>query len=211
MRINYQTPQPFPSRSWKLRLSPLTYLRPLLGERAVHQGIAAEISPLPLWPIETILQNCPKIVVILDQVTDPQNVGTIFRNAAAFGVGAIIMQDRHAPSLTGVVSKAAAGAIEHIPLTRVVNISRTLTALNEVGYMSIGLAGTGEALMNKLDVFHQDRPVALVLGAEGRGLRPLVAKHCEILARIDISPTMESLNVAAASAIALHSLYTQLS
>ena len=172
---------------------------------AVHQGLAAEVFDLPRMRLK---ETCaPETgagpVVVLDQITDPQNIGAIFRSAAAFGACAIIVQDRRTPPLSGALAKAAAGAIETVPCVHVVNIARAIEALQGVGYFCAGLAG--DADMNVGDAPKQ-MPVALVLGAEGAGLRQLVAATCDALVRIPIAPAMESLNVSTAAAVALYEL-----
>jgi 23S rRNA (guanosine2251-2'-O)-methyltransferase len=138
---------------------------------------------------------------MLDQVTDPQNVGAIFRSAAAMDARGLILQDRHAPALAGALAKAAAGAIEALPHARVTNLSRALEALSDAGWRAIGLAADAETdLSDALD----GAPTVLVLGSEGEGLRRLVAEHCELLARIAMPGAFESLNVSAAAAVALY-------
>jgi 23S rRNA (guanosine2251-2'-O)-methyltransferase len=175
----------------------------LLPPGAVHQGLA--VRPGPLDPFDLHEACAPpdgRPVVVLDQVTDPQNVGAIFRSAAAFGARAIVMQDRRAPALTGALAKAAAGAIEIVPHVSVVNIARAVEELNEIGYLTLALEGEAEATL--ADEIAGPAPVALVLGAEGRGLRDLVSKSCAARARIPMAPLMESLNVSVAAAIALY-------
>jgi 23S rRNA (guanosine2251-2'-O)-methyltransferase len=141
-------------------------------------------------------------VLVLDSVTDPQNVGAIFRSAAAFGARALIMQDRRSPPLTGALAKAATGAIELVPHVRVVNISRTVEELRAWGYLTVALEG--ESSVELETALAPNRPVAFVLGAEGKGLRSGVAEVCEARVRIPIAPGMESLNVSVAAAIALY-------
>jgi 23S rRNA (guanosine2251-2'-O)-methyltransferase len=136
----------------------------------------------------------------LDQITDPQNVGAIFRSAAALGARGVILQDRHAPALTGALAKAAAGAIDKIPHARETNLSRALERLDRDGWRAIGLDGGAEAALGEV---LDGRPTVLVLGSEGAGLRRLVAEHCDVLARIPMVGTLESLNVSAAAAIAI--------
>jgi 23S rRNA (guanosine2251-2'-O)-methyltransferase len=140
------------------------------------------------------------VLVMLDQVTDPQNVGAIFRSAAAFGARGVILQERHAPSLAGALAKAAAGAIERAPHAREVNLARALERLADLGWRAIGLDARGA---DRLDHCLDGRPTVLVMGSEGEGLRRLVGEHCDVLARIPMAGDFESLNVAAAAAVAL--------
>jgi 23S rRNA (guanosine2251-2'-O)-methyltransferase len=140
--------------------------------------------------------------VVLDQVTDPQNVGAVFRSAAAFGARAVILQDRHAPQFSGALAKAAAGALEQAPAVRVINLARALDQLADAGWRTVGLAG--EAQTGLAEALAPGGPIVLVLGSEGEGLRRLVGEHCEVLARIPMPGGFESLNVAAAAAIALY-------
>lgn len=175
----------------------------MLPPGAVHQGLA--VRAFPLEPLSLEAACTPpdgRSVLILDGVTDPQNVGAAFRSAAAFGARALVLQDRKSPPLTGVLAKAAAGAIELIPHVRVVNLSRTVDTLRSHGYNTVALEG--EATLSLAEAVNDKRPVALVLGAEGKGLRPGVAEACEKRARIPIAPIMESLNVSAAAAISLY-------
>ncbi|MEQ1707009.1 MAG: RNA methyltransferase [Terricaulis sp.] len=175
----------------------------MLPPGAVHQGMA--VRALPLEPLSLEAACAPpdgRSVLILDGVTDPQNVGAAFRSAAAFGARAVVLQDRKSPPLTGVLAKAATGAIELVPHARVVNLGRAIETLRALGYLTVALEG--EAELSLADALADNRPLALVLGAEGKGLRPAVAEACEKRARIAISPRMESLNVSAAAAIALY-------
>ena len=175
----------------------------MLPPGAVHQGMA--VRALPLEPLSLEAACAPpdgRSVLILDGVTDPQNVGAAFRSAAAFGARAVVLQDRKSPPLTGVLAKAATGAIELVPHARVVNLGRAIETLRALGYLTVALEG--EAELSLADALVDKRPIALVLGAEGKGLRPAVAEACEKRARISISPRMESLNVSAAAAIALY-------
>lgn len=169
---------------------------------AVHQGFAVRCRPLEGIDIEDAVARPERPLVILDQVTDPQNVGAIFRSAAAFGVGGVVMQSRNAPALGGALAKAAAGAIEHVGEIRAVNLSRAIDALVEAGWKVIGLAGEAEQTLD--EAFSGTEPLAVVMGAEGAGLRRAVAKACSGLARIPIGAEMESLNVGAAAAIAFY-------
>ena len=168
---------------------------------AVHQGVLLKTEPLEPLSLEEIGEPVSGVILMLDQVTDPQNVGTLFRSAAAFGLKGVVLQDRHAPHMTGALAKAAAGAVDVVPHCRVVNLSRALETLADMGWRAVGLDSGGEA---RLDEVFDARPVVLVVGSEGEGLRRLVAEHCDILARIDMPGGFESLNVSAAGAIALY-------
>ena len=138
---------------------------------------------------------------MLDQITDPQNIGAIFRSAAAFGAQGMIVQDRHAPALTGVLAKTAVGAVDKIPYARVVNLSRALEELADLGWRAVGLDGSSE---ETLDTALDGRPTVLVMGSEGDGIRRLVAEHCDVLAKIPMPGGFESLNVSNAAAVALY-------
>ncbi len=175
----------------------------LLPPSAVHQGVALLADPPEPMTIEELAAAGGGVLVMLDQVTDPQNVGAIFRSAAAFGARGVILQDRHAPVLAGALAKAAAGAIDHTPHARVVNLSRALEVLTDAGWRAVGLdGGAPDFLAQVLDA----RPTVLVLGSEGEGLRRLVGEHCDALARIPMPGGMESLNVSAAAAVALYAV-----
>lgn len=172
-----------------------------LPQGAAHQGLALKIDepePLSIAELGTPAQG---VIVMLDQITDPQNVGAIFRSAAAFGVRGAILQDRHAPTLSGVLAKTAVGAIDKVPYSRVVNLSRALEELADMGWRAIGLAGEAE---ETLDVVLDGTPTILVLGSEGEGVRRLVAEHCDAMGKIAMPGGFESLNVSAAAAIALY-------
>ena len=173
-----------------------------LPSGAVHQGVALIATELPGEDLGDIAARGEGPVVILDQVTDPQNVGAIMRSAAAFGVKAVIMQTRKSPPLMGALAKAAAGAVETIPDIRVVNIARAIDTLRGANWHVVGLAGETETELKS--AFDTSAPLAIVLGAEGPGLRPAVAKACDELARIPIHSQMESLNVSNAAAIAFY-------
>jgi 23S rRNA (guanosine2251-2'-O)-methyltransferase len=168
---------------------------------AAHQGIALRAAPIEPLSLEDLADPARGVLVMLDQVTDPQNVGAVFRSAAAFGARGVILQDRHAPAFSGALAKAAAGALDVVPHARVVNLARALDELDGLGWRAVGLAGdAAEPLDRVLD----GRPTVLVLGSEGEGLRRLVGEHCDVLARIPMPGGFESLNVAAAAAIALY-------
>ncbi|MEM6413330.1 MAG: 23S rRNA (guanosine(2251)-2'-O)-methyltransferase RlmB [Pseudomonadota bacterium] len=173
-----------------------------------HQGLVAQVEELPARPVSQLCHNpeTNDIVLVLDQITDPQNIGAIFRSAAAFGARCIITQDRRTPPFSGALAKAAAGAIEHIPCARVVNIARALDELKQLGYYCAGLMGEGREDIGKIP---SDCPVVIVLGAEGTGLRALVKEKCDALYRIPISEKVESLNVSTAAAIVSFSLRAQ--
>ena len=172
-----------------------------LPQGAVHQGVALRIPVLESLGLDEFEPKRGAVLLMLDQLTDPQNVGAILRSAAAFGAAGVILQDRHAPKLTGVLAKAAAGAVDKVPTARVINLSRALETLSEAGWRTVGLAGGGETA---LDEALDGAPTVLVLGSEGEGLRRLVAEHCDLLAKIPMPGGFESLNVSAAAAIALY-------
>ena len=176
----------------------------LVARDAPHQGLVLDCAPLEELALDDLPESdAAHPLVVLDQVTDPHNLGAILRSAAAFGAAAIVTQDRHAPPESGALAKAASGALEIVPWVRVVNLSRALEWLAEAGYWRIGLDGGAGALFGEVI---QPGPAALVLGAEGEGLRPNVASHCDVLARLPISATIESLNVSNAAAVALYAL-----
>ncbi|WP_370873704.1 23S rRNA (guanosine(2251)-2'-O)-methyltransferase RlmB [Caulobacter ginsengisoli] len=172
-----------------------------LPQGAVHQGLAMKPEPLEGSDIDAIGSPAKGVLVMLDQITDPQNVGAIFRSAAAFGAKGIILQDRNAPPLTGALAKAAAGAVDQIDHASVVNLSRALERLSELGWKVVGLDGAADT--DLADALEGSATV-LVLGSEGEGIRRLVAEHCDILARIPMPGGFESLNVSNAAAIALY-------
>jgi 23S rRNA (guanosine2251-2'-O)-methyltransferase len=173
----------------------------MLPAGAVHQGLVFKVQPLEGVALADIAEPAEGVIVMLDQLTDPQNVGAIFRSALAFGARGIIVQDRHSPALAGALAKAAAGATERLPCARVTNLSRALETLGELGWRAVGLDGTSdETLETALD----SRPTVLVLGSEGDGIRRLVAEHCDTLARIPMPGGFESLNVSNAAAVALY-------
>ncbi|MGB3625032.1 MAG: RNA methyltransferase [Henriciella sp.] len=176
----------------------------LLPPGAVHQGLAVRARPLEEVSLDDVLAgpDAPTRICVLDQISDPHNLGAIFRSAAAFGIGGLVLQTRHTPPVTGVAAKSAAGAIETVAEIRVVNIARAIDQLGEAGFHTIGLAGEGRETIEA--AIHGAQKVAFVMGAEGSGLRPAVAKACATLARIPMVPGMESLNVSNAAAIAFY-------
>ncbi len=178
-----------------------TAIAAMLPTGAAHQGQALETPELAGVDLDALAEPTDGLLLMLDQVTDPQNVGAIFRSAAAFGARGVILQDRRSPPLAGALAKAAAGAIERVPCARVVNLARALESLSDLGWRAVGLAGEAQAdLAQVLD----PRPTVLVLGSEGEGLRRLVAEHCDGMARIPMPGGFESLNVASAAAVALY-------
>ena len=183
-------------------------LEALLPPGAVHQGLALIADPLPVQDLEGVIAALPRgpgphILVLLDQVTDPHNVGAILRSAAAFGALAVVVPEHGAPPITGTLAKAASGALELVPLVRVANLSRTLERLKEAGFWSVGLDATATDTLDALDL---PANLALVLGAEGSGLRRLTREHCDFLAKLPTRGTLSSLNVSNAAAVALYEL-----
>ncbi len=176
---------------------------------APHQGVVAEVDPLEdIWLGDLLEQGADdqRPLLVLDQVTDPHNVGAILRSAAAFDALGIVTQDRHAPPESGTVARAASGALELVPWVRVVNLSRALEEMAEAAFWRVGL--TGEADSTLAEAIGTAR-IALVLGAEGEGMRHNTMQHCDQLARLPISPRVESLNVSNAAAIALYAVNTR--
>jgi 23S rRNA (guanosine2251-2'-O)-methyltransferase len=180
----------------------------LVPRDAPHQGIVADVERLEDILLADLLDGPPerRPILVLDQVTDPHNVGAILRSAAAFEALALVTQDRHAPPESGALAKAASGALETVPWVRVVNLARALDDMAAAGFWRIGLAGEAETML--ADALGPSR-VALVLGAEGEGMRHNTAQHCDALARLPISERMESLNVSNAAAIALYAAASQ--
>jgi 23S rRNA (guanosine2251-2'-O)-methyltransferase len=171
----------------------------MLSPDAVHQGLLAEADPLPSPDIEDLEQD--GMVLVLDQITDPHNVGAILRSAAAFAVKAIVTTARHSPEATGVLAKAASGALELVPIVTVQNLARALTTLNELGFQTVGLDSEGSADLSDVTL---REPLALVLGAEGKGLRQLTRETCSVVARLDMPGEIKSLNVSNAAVLSLY-------
>jgi 23S rRNA (guanosine2251-2'-O)-methyltransferase len=177
-----------------------------LGAGAVHQGLMLEALPLEPLDLSSIVSQSG-IVLVLDQITDPHNAGAILRTAAAFGVDALVMTERHAPEMAGVAAKAASGGLEHVAIVRVVNLARALEHLGDMGYLRLGLDSDAQTDLAKVEL---RRPVALVLGGEGKGLRRLSRENCDVLVRLDMPGAIKSLNVSNACAVALTMLHAGL-
>ncbi|GAL99994.1 putative RNA methyltransferase [Sphingomonas parapaucimobilis NBRC 15100] len=178
----------------------------LVPADAPHQGLVAEVDPLEdIWLGDLLheVQDNQRPLVVLDQVTDPHNVGAILRSAAAFDAVGIVTQDRHAPPESGTVARSASGALETVPWVRVVNLARALEEIAEAGFWRIGL--TGHANQTLAQAMGTQR-ICIVLGAEGEGMRQNTEAHCDELAKLPISPKVESLNVSNAAAIALYAV-----
>jgi 23S rRNA (guanosine2251-2'-O)-methyltransferase len=177
-----------------------------LGEEAVHQGLLLEARPLPEADIGDI-ESKNGVVLALDQVTDPHNVGAILRTACAFGVDALMVTERHSPEFAGVLAKAASGALEHVTIVSVVNLARALDELHERGYSVLGLDSEGS---EPIETIPLSKPLALVLGAEGKGLRRLTRERCDLVARLDLPGPIKSLNVSNACAATLSVVHMRL-
>ncbi|MBS0473478.1 MAG: 23S rRNA (guanosine(2251)-2'-O)-methyltransferase RlmB [Proteobacteria bacterium] len=176
----------------------------ILPESAVHQGVALLVEPLPRREMDDVLddaRNSRRVVLVMDQITDPHNAGAILRTAAAFGVTAVIVQDRHSPPESGVLAKAASGALDIVPVVVAVNIARAVEELGKHGFWRVALAGDGD--MPLKDARHEG-DIALVVGSEGEGIRRLVRERCDVSAYVPITSAMESLNVSNAAAVALY-------
>ncbi len=179
----------------------------LVAREAPHQGLVLDCDALEDVFLDEVMDNDPaRPILVLDQVTDPHNVGAILRSAAAFNAAAIVTQDRHSPPESGTLAKSASGALEVVPWVRVVNLARALDELAEAGYWRIGLDGDGKATLGEA---LPAGPVALVLGAEGEGMRHNIVQHCDTIARLPIASAIESLNVSNAAAIALYAIATR--
>jgi 23S rRNA (guanosine2251-2'-O)-methyltransferase len=180
----------------------------ILPRNVVHQGLALEVEPLAEPDLEDVLQRAGPpsgrcIIVVLDQLSDPQNIGAVLRSAAAFGALAVVMPAHAAPSTTGALAKAASGALESVPLVRVVNLARALDRLKRAGFWICGLDATAPQPLSHLDVGAR---IAIVLGSEGGGMRRLVRERCDFLVRLPTHPAQPTLNVSNAAAVALYEL-----
>jgi 23S rRNA (guanosine2251-2'-O)-methyltransferase len=177
----------------------------LLGPDAVHQGLFAEADPLPAPDLDEL--DPSGLILVLDQITDPHNVGAILRSAAAFAVSAVVTTSRHSPEVTGVLAKAASGALEYVPIVTVPNLARALTTLKEKNVFMVGLDSSGDV---DLATAGLRAPLGIVLGAEGKGLRHLTRETCDVVARLDLPGRLKSLNVSNAAALALHIASTRI-
>ena len=184
-----------------------TTLDSMLPTGTIHQGLLLTADPLPEAGIEDFAglahgkENAA--IVVLDQVTDPHNVGAVVRSAAAFGALGVVVQDRHAPKESGVLAKAASGALERLPLVRVTNLARALEQLKADGFWIVGLAGDAPSTLAAANLSGR---IVLVLGSEGEGLRRLTREHCDHLVKLPQTDLVESLNVSNAAAVALYEL-----
>ena len=186
------------ARGVETRIASAEEIAPRLPRDAVHQGVLLEARPLA--PIDISELPADGLIVVLDQVTDPHNVGAILRTCAAFAVDALVTTERHTPEFTGALAKSASGGLEHVPICSVTNLARAMGELGDLGYWRVGLDSEAPAT---LQATRLERPLALVLGAEDRGLRRLTREHCDALARLDLPGAIKSLNVSNACAIAL--------
>ncbi len=178
----------------------------MVGSDAVHQGCVLEVEPLKSKNLKDVSES--RLLLVLDQVTDPHNVGAIMRSAVAMGVGALITTARHSPTETGVLAKSASGALDMLDQIEVRNLSNALEELNSMGYQTIGLDSAGtDILENSV----QGKKIALVLGSEGKGIRQKTAETCKTLARVDLPGEIKSLNVSNAAALALYIVHSKLS
>ena len=175
----------------------------LLPEGAVHQGIGMEVAPLPELSFHELKKTKAGVLVVLDQVTDPHNVGAILRTARVLGALGVIMTERNAPPLGGVLAKAASGALDLLPIWKVTNLARTMDELKDEGFWTVGLDEKASTILRKADL--PDK-LALLMGAEGEGLRRLTQEKCDFLVKLPTDPTFSTLNVSVATALALYEL-----
>lgn len=190
----------------KVKLVDRKQLEVLLPQGAVHQGIAVQVAPLPLVMIDDLEKDpgSHQCVVVLDQVSDPHNVGAILRSAAVFGAKALILTDRNAPSESGVLAKSASGALEIVPLIRVTNLAHALKDLKDMGFWCVGFAETGTQRLDQIDLKGK---IALVMGAEGDGMRRLTKNLCDFTVSLPTASSFSALNVSNAAAIALYETF----
>ncbi|MGY8986523.1 MAG: 23S rRNA (guanosine(2251)-2'-O)-methyltransferase RlmB [Sphingomonadales bacterium] len=190
----------------KVEVKDQDFIKNLVDSDNPHQGLVLEVKSLPNPHLKDVI-NCDgkgkNIILVLDQITDPHNIGAIMRSAAAFNAKAIITTDRNAPPETGTLAKTASGALDILPWVRVVNLAATLDELANNGYWRVGLDGYAEKSITEIDPGDN---IVLVLGSEGKGMRESTQKKCDFLAKLPISPKVESLNVSNAAAVALYEL-----
>lgn len=189
--------------SCKVELLDASSLSRLLPEGAVHQGIALKVSPLPERSMTELFKANAGVLIVLDQVTDPQNVGAILRSAKALGALGAVMTERNAPPLGGALGKAASGALDLLPIWKVPNLVRTLEDLKKNGFWVVGLEEHASHILTKADY---PEKLVLVVGAEGEGLRRLTRETCDFLANLPTDPSFPTLNVSVAAALALYEL-----
>jgi 23S rRNA (guanosine2251-2'-O)-methyltransferase len=190
------------ARGVETRIMSLEEIAARAPREAVHQGVLLEARPLA--PIDISELPPEGLVIVLDQITDPHNVGAILRTAAAFAVDALVTTERHSPEMSGALAKSASGGLEHVPIATVTNLARALTEMGDMGYLRVGLDSEAPGPLANVPL---SRPLALVLGAEGKGLRRLTRERCDVLARLDLPGAIKSLNVSNACAITLALAY----
>jgi 23S rRNA (guanosine2251-2'-O)-methyltransferase len=198
-------PLNLPTSLVRERIEPAA-LANLLPAGAVHQGLAALVDPLPMVDLPELLEDIPEgpaHLLVLDQVTDPHNVGAILRSASAFGAVGLILTERHAAPESGALAKAASGALDHLPMVRVVNLARAIEGIKQAGFWCLGLAGEADKTLAEANPSGR---IALVLGAEGTGMRRLTREHCDQLLRLPTGGAIDQLNVSNAAAVALYEL-----
>jgi 23S rRNA (guanosine2251-2'-O)-methyltransferase len=193
------------ARGIEVRIMSLEEIAARAPREAVHQGVLLEARPLA--PIDLSELPGRGLVIVLDQITDPHNVGAILRTAAAFAVDALVTTERHSPEFSGALAKSASGGLEHVPICTVVNLARALDEMGDIGYLRVGLDSKGPVALARVAL---TRPLALAFGAEGKGLRRLTRERCDVLARLDLPGAIKSLNVSNACAIALALAYEKL-
>lgn len=184
----------------------------IIGPDKVHQGVILKCQPLPALDIqdvlESILEDAPALIIALDHITDPHNVGAILRSASAFGAIALITTKHNAPDETGVLAKSASGALEGVPIVRVTNLGRSIEECQKLGFWVVGLDAQGETSIGQLEA---PTRCVMVLGAEGEGLRPSIRKSCDFIVRLPMRGPMESLNVSNAAAVSMYEWLRQTS
>lgn len=178
----------------------------LVGQEAVHQGLALQVAPLEEMQLDDLSRSkdTKQTVMILDQVSDPHNVGAILRSCAVFGAKALVLTDRHSPKESAVLAKAACGALEIVPIIRIANLSSALNQLKEIGFWIVGLAEKSEQTLSEVDFSGK---MGIVMGAEGDGMRRLTTKQCDFLVKLETSQSFSTLNVSNAAAIALYEAF----